>query len=174
MGNDFDADHLSGQACGHARFIRTSPRRRSDRDRCGGYHQSHRSPSRSRHDRIDRAVHGDFAQSWCGSSSNAGLHLDGIDRTAGRRSHTIDRPGRVILRRRVLLGTITGAALRWAEPVVLPLVIRPVDPACKWASPLSLNHCYQIASVHFRRKKTGHANGVPARLRTATPYTSRG
>ena len=42
--------------------------------------------------------------------------------------------------------------IHWAtEAVVLPLVIRPVDPACKWASPLPLNHDYQIASVRFRR-----------------------
>jgi hypothetical protein len=26
-----------------------------------------------------------------------------------------------------------------------------VDPACKWASPLPLNHGYQVASVGFRR-----------------------
>ena len=51
----------------------------------------------------------------------------------------------------VLLGAIIGAAFHWAEAVVLPLVIRPVDPACKWASPLPLNHGYQIASVRFRR-----------------------
>jgi hypothetical protein len=35
MGNDIGADRVSGQACGHARFTRTSPRRHSDRDRCG-------------------------------------------------------------------------------------------------------------------------------------------
>jgi len=51
----------------------------------------------------------------------------------------------------VLLGAIIGAAFHWAEAVVLPLVIRPVDPACKWASPLPLNHGYQVASVGFRR-----------------------
>ena len=51
MGDDFGADRVSGQACGHARFIRRSQRRRSDRDRCGGEHQSHRSLSRNRHDR---------------------------------------------------------------------------------------------------------------------------
>ena len=34
MGNDFGAARVSGQACGHARFTRTSPRRHSDRDRC--------------------------------------------------------------------------------------------------------------------------------------------
>jgi hypothetical protein len=51
------------------------------------------------------------------------------------------------------LSAIIGAAFHWAtEAVVLPLVIRPVDPACKWASPLPLNHDYQIASVRFRRK----------------------
>jgi hypothetical protein len=50
----------------------------------------------------------------------------------------------------VLLGAIIGAAFHWAEAVVLPLVIRPVDPACKWASSLPLNHGYQIASVRFR------------------------
>jgi len=50
------------------------------------------------------------------------------------------------------LGAIIGTAFHWtAEAVVLPLVIRPVDPACKWASPLPLNHGYQIASVRFRR-----------------------
>ena len=35
MGNDFGAARVSKQACGHARFTRTSPRRHSDRDRCG-------------------------------------------------------------------------------------------------------------------------------------------
>ena len=69
MGDDFGADRLSGQACGHARFIRTSQRRHFDRDRCGGYHQSHRSLSRNRHGRVDHAVRRDFAQSWCGPGS---------------------------------------------------------------------------------------------------------
>ena len=92
MGNDSGADRVSRQACGHARFIRTSQRRHSDRDRCevitnliAAYLVTAMT---------DRAVRGDFAQPWCGSSSNAGLHVDGIDRTADRRSHTIDRPGR--------------------------------------------------------------------------------
>jgi hypothetical protein len=53
------------------------------------------------------------------------------------------------------LGAIIGAAFHWAtEAVVLPLVIRPVDRACKWASPLPLNHDYQIASVRLRRNLT--------------------
>ena len=34
-GNDFGADRVSGQVCGHACFTRTSPQRYSDRDRCG-------------------------------------------------------------------------------------------------------------------------------------------
>jgi len=37
--DDFGADRLSGQACGHARFIRTPQRRHSDRARRAGYHQ---------------------------------------------------------------------------------------------------------------------------------------
>ena len=50
------------------------------------------------------------------------------------------------------LGAIIGTAFRWtAEAVVLPLVIRPVDPACKWTSLLPVNHGYQIASVRFRQ-----------------------
>jgi hypothetical protein len=53
---------------------------------------------------------------------------------------------------KVLLGAVIGAAFLWAEAVVLPLVIRPADPACKWASPLPLNDGYQIVSVRFRRK----------------------
>ena len=66
----------------------------------------------------------------------------------------------------VLLGAIIGAVFHWAEAVVVPLVIRPVDPACKWASPLPLNHGYQIASVRFRRipavnRAIGKSSEVP-------------
>jgi len=50
------------------------------------------------------------------------------------------------------LSAIIGEAFHWAtEAVVSPLVIRPVDPACTWASPLPLNHDYEIESIRFWR-----------------------
>jgi hypothetical protein len=48
-----------------------------------------------------------------------------------------------------------------------PLVIRPVDAACKSASPLSLNRGYQIASVRCRCNLAvrEHSREGPASLR---------
>jgi hypothetical protein len=146
MGNDFGADRVSGQVCGHARFTRTSPRRHSDRDRCG--------------------IITNLTAAYLVTAMTGQIALSAVmlrSRGAGRLAMRVCMwTGSIVLLTADLTlsigqvafycgSEVIGAAFHWAEAVVLPLVIRPVDPACKWASPLPLNHGYQIASVRFRR-----------------------